>query len=245
MRLQRMRDQRLYRLSLSIVIGMQLFEDDDELSIITSISFESALLVDDGIGLSSLESFVTISLNISDVDEPTLLASTPLSPEVEPTSMLSCRSFDDEATADGDCESFSSSEIDERGDEVEELLKTFVVMNIFGVERPPVSQPLWFDESGLGHVISGDMMGDEPRLKLQKTLICVMRLNMCCTRALNSPFSENLLVGLRRCRTAASLIDHFEFPLHRTERARSYCDWRHRATCRERSSRWWWGHSVL
>lgn len=118
---------------------MQLV-DDDELSIITSISLDD----DDELGLSSLASFVTmISLNISDVDEPTSeLASTPLSPEVEPTSMLSCRSFDeDEAMLEGDGESFSSSEIDERGDEVDEVLKIFA-MNIFGVERPPVSQPL-------------------------------------------------------------------------------------------------------
>lgn len=114
--------------------------EDDELSIITSISFES-IFVDDDVGLSSIESFVTISLNISDVDEPTSeFASTPLSPEVDPTSILSCKSFDDDATFDddGDCESFSSKEIDESGDEVVEL-KTFV-MNIFGVDRPPFSQ---------------------------------------------------------------------------------------------------------
>lgn len=115
---------------------MQL--EDDELSIITSISFES-MIADDDVGLSSLESF-TISCDISDVDEPTSeFASTPLSPEVDPTSILSCRSFDDDAAFDdGDCESFSSKEIDESGDDVVEL-KIFV-MNIFGVERPPFSQ---------------------------------------------------------------------------------------------------------
>lgn len=50
------------------------------------------------------------------------------------------------------------------GDEVIEL-KAFV-MNIFGVERPV--SVLWFvEESGLGHIGSGDMIGEDPRLKLK------------------------------------------------------------------------------
>lgn len=77
--------------------------------------------------------------------------------------MLSCRSFADGLADEGDGESFSS-EIVDRGDEVMEL-KAFV-MNIFGVERP-VSL-LLVDESGLGQMGKGDMMGDDPRLKLME-----------------------------------------------------------------------------
>jgi hypothetical protein len=58
----------------------------------------------------------------------------------------------------------------ERGDDVIEL-KAFV-MNIFGVDRPPASQLLLVDESGLGQMGKGDMIGDEPRLKL----ICMIRI---------------------------------------------------------------------
>jgi hypothetical protein len=110
--------------------------EDDELSIITSISF--SMDVDVAV-LSSTLSFVTKSLSISEVDEPTSeLASTPLSPEVEPTSILSCRSFDTTFDDDGDCESFSIEIVDNGDDDVVEL-KTFVI-NIFGVKRPPFSQ---------------------------------------------------------------------------------------------------------
>lgn len=140
--------------------------EDDELSIITSISFSMDV---DVVVLSSTFSFVTKSLNISEVEEPTSeLASTPLSPEVEPTSILSWRSFD--ATLDdddGDCESFSIEIVDNGDDDVVEL-KTFVI-NIFGVKRPPFSQ-LWFDESGLGQMGKGDIIGDEPRLKLNNNV---------------------------------------------------------------------------
>jgi hypothetical protein len=68
---------------------------------------------------------------------------------------------------DGEGESFSS-EIVESGDDVIEL-KAFV-MNIFGVKRP-VSLLLLVDESGLGQIGKGDIMGDDPRLKLKLKVI--------------------------------------------------------------------------
>lgn len=144
--------------SLSIVIGMQQAEADSGSR--TSISST------DG----ALASFVPESTDASDansLDDPTSeLASTPLSPDVEPTSIMwSCRSFEDEpalADDDGEGESFSS-EIVDSGDDVMEL-KAFV-MNIFGVDRP-VSLLLLVEESGLGQIGKGDMIGEDPRLKL-------------------------------------------------------------------------------
>lgn len=136
-------------------------DDDDDSSTTTSISSING-------ALPSPTSFVIKSLDPSDTDEPTSeCASTPLSPDVDPTSIMwSWRSFDDDAALpeeDGEGTSFSS-EIVERGDDVIEL-KAFV-MNIFGVERP-VSLLLLVDESGLGQMGKGDIMGDEPRLKLK------------------------------------------------------------------------------
>lgn len=58
-------------------------------------------------------------------------------------------------------ESFSN-ECVERGDEVMEL-KAFVVMNIFGVIRP-LNSLFVVEESGLGQIGSGDIIGDDPRL---------------------------------------------------------------------------------
>lgn len=130
------------------------------------------MLADDGSGsntsISSTlpSSFDTKSIEASEacsLDDPTSeFASTPLSPEVDPTSI------DDKAVTDedGDGESFSS-EIVDSGDDVMEL-KAFV-MNIFGVERP-VSLLLLVDESGLGQIGNGDIIGDDPRLKLRNTL---------------------------------------------------------------------------
>lgn len=126
----------------------------------------------DATRFSSLPSFVTKSTDASDtnsLDDPTSeLASTPESPEVDPTSMmLSWRSFDDAALTEeeGDGESFSKEMVD-NGDDVMEL-KAFVI-NIFGVERPV--SVLWLvEESGLGQIGKGDMIGDDPRLKLQQT----------------------------------------------------------------------------
>lgn len=134
--------------------------DDDDSGSRTSISS-----ID---GAFSAQSFVVKSTDASD-DEHTELASTPLSPEVDPTSiMLSWRSFDETVLTDddGEGESFSNEMVD-NGDDVIEL-KAFV-MNIFGVERP-VSQLLLVDESGLGQMGKGDMIGDDPRLKLHKLL---------------------------------------------------------------------------
>lgn len=58
-------------------------------------------------------------------------------------------------------ESFSK-ECVESGELVIEL-KAFVVMNIFGVIRP-LNSLLVVEESGLGQIGSGDMIGEEPRL---------------------------------------------------------------------------------
>lgn len=78
--------------------------------------------------------------------------------------MWSWRSFDDEAALpDGEGKSFSN-EIVESGDDAIEL-KAFV-MNIFGVERP-VSLLWLVEESGLGQIGNGDIIGDDPRLKLE------------------------------------------------------------------------------
>lgn len=117
-------------------------------------------------GVFPSPSFVTNSTDASDTSSPVSeLASTPLSPEVEPTSMMwSWRSFDDDDAVAGDGESFSK-EIVDNGDDVIEL-KAFV-MNIFGVKRP-VSLLLLVDESGLGQIGKGDIMGEEPRLKLKR-----------------------------------------------------------------------------
>lgn len=80
--------------------------------------------------------------------------------------MLSWKSFERETLlgeGDGAGESVSD-EIAGTGDEVIEL-KAFV-MNIFGVERPV--SVLWLvEESGLGQMGRGDMIGDDPRLKLK------------------------------------------------------------------------------
>lgn len=62
----------------------------------------------------------------------------------------------------GDGESLSQKECVESGDEVIEL-KAFVVMNIFGVIRP-LNSLFVVDESGLGQIGSGDMIGELPRL---------------------------------------------------------------------------------
>jgi hypothetical protein len=59
-------------------------------------------------------------------------------------------------------ESFSKESV-ERGEEVIEL-KAFVVKNIFGVIRPLNVSLFIVEESGLGQMGSGDMIGDEPRL---------------------------------------------------------------------------------
>ena len=118
-------------------------------------------------------SFVTKSTDASDansLDEPTSeLASTPLSPDVDPTSIiLSCKSFDAAfVDEDGEGESFSKELVD-NGDDVIEL-KAFV-MNIFGVDRP-VSLLLFVEESGLGQMGKGDMIGDDPLLKLIKNVL--------------------------------------------------------------------------
>lgn len=64
---------------------------------------------------------------------------------------------------DGLGESFSNECVD-NGDDVMELnveLKAFVTY-IFGVIRP-LNVSL-FDDSGLGHIGRGDMIGEEPRL---------------------------------------------------------------------------------
>lgn len=68
---------------------------------------------------------------------------------------------------DGDGESFSNERVDNGEDVIE--LKAFV-MNIFGVERPV--SVLWLvDESGLGQMGKGDIIGDDPRLKLRSETI--------------------------------------------------------------------------
>lgn len=59
-------------------------------------------------------------------------------------------------------ESFSKESV-ERGEEVIEL-KAFVVKNIFGVIRPLKVSLFIVEESGLGQIGSGDIIGDEPRL---------------------------------------------------------------------------------
>lgn len=116
--------------------------------------------------------FVTRSVEESEassLDEPTSEPmSTPLSPDVDPTSIIwSCRrSFATAIAADdGDGASFSEDIVD-NGDDVMEL-KGFV-MNIFGVERP-VSLLWLVEESGLGQIGKGDIIGEDPRLKLIKT----------------------------------------------------------------------------
>lgn len=124
----------------------------------TSMSVEDPLFVPSSFAFKSTEANDATSL-----DEPTSeLVSTPLSPDVEPTSIMwSWRSFEHEAALvdeEGDGESFSN-EMADKGDDVMEL-KAFV-MNIFGVERP-VSQLLFVEESGLGQIGKGD----DPRLKL-------------------------------------------------------------------------------
>jgi hypothetical protein len=124
--------------------------------------------------ISSSDGFPSPSFKFSepsDTEEPTSeLASTPLSPEVDPTSMMWSWFDDDAALPEGDGESFSK-EIDESGDDVMEL--NAFVMNIFGVDRP-VS--LWFvEESGLGQMGKGDIIGDDPRLKLEILLKLVRK----------------------------------------------------------------------
>lgn len=137
----------IYKFSLSIVIGMQAEVDD-------SVSKTSISSIDRLFSATSLVTKSTDASDTSSLDEPTSdPPSTPLSPEVDPTSI-------DAALPPG--ESFSKEKVD-KGDEVIEL-KAFV-MNIFGVERP-VSQLLLVDESGLGQIGKGDMIGDDPRLKL-------------------------------------------------------------------------------
>lgn len=211
---------------------MQANDDDDDSSPSIISSFSFVIKSTDASEASSL-------------DEPTSEpASTPLSPEVEPTSMmLSWRSFDDAALTDedGDGESFSSELVDS-GDDVMEL--NAFVMNIFGVERP-VSLLLLVDESGLGQMGKGDMIGDDPRLKLIKSKDQQKPLT---SRSRDSPFSENSFVRLRRRRRAGAgvaVVDHLEFPLDRTERARADRDWRHGASGCERSSGWRRRHAVL
>jgi hypothetical protein len=78
------------------------------------------------------------------------------------------------ADEEGDGESFSN-EIVDSGDDVIEL-KAFV-MNIFGVERP-VSLLLLVEESGLGQIGKGDIIGDDPRLKLNKNMSLVVEVGL-------------------------------------------------------------------
>lgn len=131
----------IYKFSLSIVIGMQVEADDSGSNTsMSSIPFST--------------SFVNKSADTSSLEEPTSEpASTPLSPDVDPTSI-------EAALLPG--ESFSKEKVD-NGDDVIEL-KAFVMI-IFGVERP-VSLLLLVEESGLGQIGKGDMIGDDPRLKL-------------------------------------------------------------------------------
>lgn len=157
-----------YIVSLSIVIGMQAEVDDDSGSI-TSISSVDGRFVSSSLVFKSTE-----ASDVNSLEEPTSeLASTPLSPDVDPstTSMMwSCRSFEHDGAfvdEDEDGESFSNEMVDNGDDAIE--LKAFV-MNIFGVERP-VSL-LWFvEESGLGQIGKGDIIGDDPRLKLNKIIV--------------------------------------------------------------------------
>lgn len=159
-----------YMVSLSIVIGIQADAGDGSGSR-TSISSVDGRFIS--------PSFVFKSTDASDansLDDPmSELASTPLSPDVDPTSiMLSWRSFEHDAAFvddDGDGESFSKEMVD-KGDDVIEL-KAFV-MNIFGVERP-VSLLLFVEESGLGQIGKGDIIGDDPLLKLMNLIV-----KLCC-----------------------------------------------------------------